>query len=110
MAFEYPPTSHPNLTEWCRKLAISCIQSLRGKTDNTGTFTLTANSATTTVTETQGRIGTGTVIHWSPTTANASAALANVYLSSRSVSANTFTLTHTNNAQVDRTFSYTLTG
>jgi hypothetical protein len=110
MAVDYPPTWLSDIPEWCRKLAIAVSQALRGKTDNIGTFTLTANSATTTVTETQGRIGKDTVIIWTPTTANAAAAITNIYLSSRNVTSNTFTLTHTNNAQVDRTFSYILTG
>lgn len=110
MTVNYPPTAGVNVVDWLRKLSTSVVSVIRGKLDNTGTFTLTANSATTTITETDGRIGEDTVIAWSPVTANASAAIANIYLSSRDVENKTFTLTHTNNSQTDRTFSYTLTG
>lgn len=110
MTINYPPTTSSNVIDWLRKLSISVVDTIRGKLDNTGTFTLTANSAITTVTESAGRIGENTIVIWMPITANAATAMANVYLSSQSVTNKTFTLTHTNNAQTDRTFSYMLIG
>jgi hypothetical protein len=75
---------------------------IAGKADVTETFTLTANSATTTVTDT--KFESNMVVIWAPTTANAASAMTNLYISSRS--RNSFTLTHANNAQTDRTFLY----
>lgn len=48
------------------------------------------------------------VVLLSPMTANAAAAIPTTYVSL--VSQGAFTLTHLNNAQVDRTFRYTVTG
>lgn len=74
------------------------------------TITLTANSATTTVTFYPGVLSTTSQLILIPTTANAAAATANVYVSAKSVSSKTITLTHANNAQTDRTFGYVLIG
>lgn len=79
---------------------------LRGHTQNTGTLTLTANVATTT--RVDSNCHANSVVLLSPTTANAAGALATLYVSS--VLAGSFVLTHANNAQVDRTFKYTLNG
>jgi hypothetical protein len=100
-------TDHANLF---RKLIPPLQGVMQGRTNNTGTFTLTANSATTTVTLAAGRLGENTVITYMPTTSNAAAAMTNIYIASRSVADSTFTITHTNNAQVDRTFKFVLTG
>lgn len=83
-----------------------------GKTNNTGTVTLTANQATTTVTVASGLIGQDSVILFSPTTANAATeyAAGSMYVSTRDVLNNQFTITHVNNAQADRTFSYVFIG
>lgn len=89
-----------------RKLAETINRVLQGKTNTTGTVTLTANQATTAVTDL--RAGPDSHISFTPTTANAAAALAGMYVSSRGNE--TFTLTHANNAQTDRTFTYSVTG
>ena len=78
-----------------------------GKINSTGTVTLTASVATTTVTDF--RIGADTVVLLSPTTANAAAALGTTYHSS-TTAGTSFVLTHANNAQTDRDFRYTLLG
>lgn len=75
---------------------------LTGKMNNTGSLTITANAATTTLTDS--RLGANSVVLLMPTTLNAAAALANVYF-------DTFTTGscvahHTNNAQTDRVFRY----
>jgi len=79
-----------------------------GKNNAKGDVTLTASSATTVVSDF--RAGEDSVILFTPTSANAAAEVGGgtMYISSRSQ--NTFTITHANNAQTDRTFIYTITG
>lgn len=79
---------------------------LSGKTNNIGTVTLTANSATTTLADS--RIGINSVIHMQPTTANAATAITNVYFGAPGDG--TVTINHSNNAQTDRTFLYSIIG
>jgi LDH2 family malate/lactate/ureidoglycolate dehydrogenase len=112
MAFLQAPENMPEVMEWCRRIARVVNQAMQGKANNTGTVTLTANSATTTVTEAPNRIGDATVILFMPTTANAATEFGagSLYVSARSVANNTFTITHANNAQNDRTFNYVLVG
>jgi len=75
---------------------------LSGKLNNSGSLTLTANAATTTVSDQ--RIGSNSVILLMPTTANASAALGGLYFDTFD---NGFcTAHHANNAQTDRSFRY----
>lgn len=79
---------------------------LKGKLNNTGTLTLTANAATTTLTDS--RIGANSVISLMPTTANAASAISTTYFGT--FLDGSCVITHTNNAQVDKTFSFTVTG
>lgn len=86
-----------------------------GKTNNVGTVTLTANQDTTTVTVPPGLIGESTVIIFSPNTLNAAKALTHngtgsMYVSSRDVLNNQFTINHQNNGETDRSFSYVFIG
>ncbi len=81
-------------------------QLIEGRSNAVGTVTLRANEATTVVTSEV--IGANSTPLLMPTTANAAAALATTYVSS-SV-AGSFTLTHANNAQVDKTFYYAAFG
>jgi LDH2 family malate/lactate/ureidoglycolate dehydrogenase len=106
------PEFEPNTNNWLRKIVRVINGIMQGKTNNTGSVTLTANSATTTVTETGGRIGQNTLILFMPTTAHAATEFGagTMYVSARSVANNTFTITHVNNAQNDRTFNYVLIG
>lgn len=76
----------------------------RGKLNNGGEVTLTANAATTTLTD--ALITTNSVILLSPQTANASAALASTYFSAPVQGS--VTINHANNAQSDKTFKYTV--
>jgi hypothetical protein len=79
-------------------------QAILGNTNNTATVTLTANAASTTVSNS--RIGANSYIEFMPTTANAATekAAGSMYVSSRSKGE--FVITHANNAQTDRTFTY----
>jgi hypothetical protein len=92
-------------TELLWSQALQTINSLiNGRANNIGSFTLTANATSTAVTD----IGfeSQQIIVWMPTTANAAAEIAagGMYVSARANG--TFTVTHANNAQTDRTFSY----
>lgn len=77
-----------------------------GKINATGTVTLAASAATTVVTDF--RAGGDSVILLSPRTSNAAAAISTTYISTRAKQS--FTLTHANNAQTDRTFNYAVIG
>lgn len=99
-------TSWKDPTEWSAKLARAVNNILKGKTNNTGSVTLTANAASTTVTDP--RVGYNSVVTLSPTTANAASAVATTYIAT--YGDGTFTITHVNDAQVDKTFKYIVTG
>lgn len=79
---------------------------LDGKINATGTVTLATGSATTTLSDR--RIGTGSVILFMATTANAAGDLANLYVTGRTDGQ--ATLNHSNNAQADRTYAYVVLG
>lgn len=100
------PPRWTDIGDQLRRIVLAVNNILRGKTNNTGTVTLTANSATSTLTDI--RIGINSVILLQPTTANAAGALATTYFGT--AGDGTVTINHANNAQTDRTFSYTLTG
>lgn len=89
-----------------RQLAIVVNNVLSGKMNNTGTLTIAANAATTTLTDS--RIGARSVVLLMPTTANAAAALVNIYFSA--FGDGSCTVNHANNAQADRTFRYAVVG
>lgn len=100
----YNPNHDDMLRDHLRVLQLLML----GKTNNTGSVTLTANTTTTTVTLAKGQIGKDTVITLAPTTANAKAEGIPYY--SVNVTNNSFTITHANNAQTDRTYGYILVG
>jgi len=77
-----------------------------GRIDVADTVTLTANVATTVVTD--NKFESQMVPSFTPTTANAATGLTSLYVSARTQGA--FTLTHANNAQTDRTYLYTRFG
>ena len=99
-------TSYITPVEGVRQLGQAINSILRGKTDNTGTVTLTASQTTTVVKDFNASVNSH--ISLTPLTANAAAALGTTYISTRDTE--TFTITHANNAQTDRDFTYTVTG
>lgn len=101
-------TSARDLKLFLRQMATVINGVLDGRQNNVGEVTLTASSATTVVTER--RCGTDSVITLMPKTANAASELGNGTLYVSSVTTESFTLTHANNAQSDRTFGYEVTG
>ena len=111
MAFQgypLPPIDWHDEKEHRRKLAESIGGLLDGKVNSVGDVTLTANQATTTLSDR--RIGPDSFIHFMPTTANAAAEVGagGFYVSARAQYS--ATLTHANNAQADRTFRYVVLG
>jgi hypothetical protein len=85
--------------------ALAMNQLVDGKRNSAGTFTLAISTTTTTVTNE--RCSTDSKVLFSPRTSNAAAALASTYIT---VANGSFTVTHANNAQTDRTFSYDIAG
>ena len=77
---------------------------LQGKTNNTGSVTLTASTTTTTITDE--RLGFGSVILLSPLTANAAAQTP--YISSKLKGS--VVITHTSVASTDLDFDYVIVG
>jgi hypothetical protein len=96
--FEHPPFS-PAV-----QIAQTINALINGRANNTGSFTLTANAASTAVTD----VGyqTQQKILFTPTTANAAAEIGagTMYVSAKGQGS--FTITHANNSQTDRTFDY----
>ncbi len=87
------------------KFALSLQQLASGRSNAVGTVTLRANETTTTVST--DNCATGSAIVLTPNTANAAAALGSSYVTAANKS---FTITHANNAQTDRTFTYAIQG
>jgi hypothetical protein len=79
---------------------------LKGRANNVGEVTLTENTTSTTISDIRIRLTMTAVLI--PRTANAAAAMTNVYISA--VADGSITLTHSNTATVDRTFDYILHG
>lgn len=93
----------PALTE---RNPVRILQAIRdlfaGRSNAVGQFTLTASTTTTTVTAPNASVASR--ITFSPRTSNAAAALGSTYVSAKAQGS--FTVTHANNAQTDRTFDY----
>ena len=94
-------TSFETWIEGIRQLATAININADGQT---GTVTLTANSASTTLTD--HRITPSSVIGLMPTTANAATAIATTYIGT-SVNESA-TITHANTATTDRIFKYSI--
>ena len=87
--------------EWSRR-------GMPGKQNNAPLWPQAANAASTTFTD--DRIGLETALHWSPTTANAAAIVASMYVSEASRKNGEVTITHTNNSNTDKIFRITFHG
>lgn len=98
----------PAIRTWMRTIAAR-LRSLVAR-ENTFLVTLTANAASTTVTDV--RIASTTAILLEPTTANASAEIGagTIYVSETGRTQGSAVITHANNAQTDRTFRVKLGG
>lgn len=85
-----------------QRLAQGIRDLFAGRSNAVGTVTLTANSATTVVSALN--VGADSRVFLMATTANAAAEAGGTALRISSVGAGTFTVTHANNSQTDRTF------
>lgn len=112
MTVRIPSPTFVDRKEWELSITNAITSLINGKTNNTKSLTLVANSASTQVAEAPGRIGLNTIILFMPTTANAATEYASggMYVSAIDIENRTFTITHANNAQTDRTFNYVLIG
>lgn len=104
--FPVPPAWHVDLAEWVRQIRDAVAGLMDGKHNASGSVTLTANAATTTLSDR--RIHAESVITFMPTTANAAAEMDSLWVSARGDGS--CTLNHANNAQSDRTLDYMLGG
>lgn len=102
------PESHPDPLEFSRLISRRVNGLLDGKLNAVGSLTLTASTTVTTVTEL--RAGINSVIVLTPTSANAAAEVGGGALYVASKGAESFVLSHANNAQTDRTFDYLVLG
>lgn len=99
----------PGLDETDQKKIILSLQQLAaGRSNAVGTVTLTASVTTTTVTDNNCASGSTPILI--PTTANASAEMGNGTIYISTVANKSFTITHANNSQTDRTFKYAILG
>jgi hypothetical protein len=83
-------------------------QLAEGRSNAVGAFTLTAGAASTVVTAPT--CGAGSSVLVFPKTANAAAELGNDTIYIGTVANSSFTVTHANNGQTDRTFMYAALG
>lgn len=90
------------------KIAFAINQLAQGRSNAVGSVTLTANAATTTVAAPA--CGPNSKVFLFPTTANAAAIVAATYVATATVTAGQFIVTHTNNANNDKTFFYVCLG
>ena len=88
------------------RLAQSIRELWEGRGHSSGTVTLTAGATSTTVSA--ANCGPNSRVLLTALTANAAAALATTYISATTTGS--FTITHANNAQTDRTFNYAFKG
>jgi len=81
---------------------------LDGKVNSTGSFTCTTSATSTVVTDF--RAGKQSIILLMPTTANAASEVSNgtIFISARNKQS--FTVTHSNNSQADRSYGYAILG
>lgn len=91
-------------------LAAAAALAMQGKINATGTFTCTANAATTVLNDP--RLTVNGVVLFDPTTANAAAELAagTIYTLTANRNNRAWTVTHANAASTDRTFRYLIIG
>lgn len=91
---------------WGRAVQLKINNLFRGKMNIVGSVTLTANSATTALSD--DLISPDSIVVVMPMTANAAAAIGGLYFSTPT--AGLVTINHANNAQTDRTFRYGVMG
>ncbi len=106
------PEKMTDVYAWVRIIAAKVNQILRGKTNNVGEITLTANSTTSAISVPIGVFGDKTAFLFDATTAHAATALGSgsMYVSTRNPDLGTYTITHPNTADTDKTFRVAYVG
>lgn len=104
------PTSGASWKEWLLKVSYAVNDMRHGHMNTGGTFTLTANVGSSTLTD--DRISVDSTVVLFPCTANAAAELGNgtIYQAESGRINGTAVFTHANNAQTDRTFRLVIIG
>jgi hypothetical protein len=90
------------------RIVTAIRQLFEGRSNAVGSFTLAAGATTTTVTA--NNCGAGSTVLLTPTTAHAAAEIAAGGMYVSAVANKSFTVTHANNSQSDRTFQYACFG
>jgi len=108
--FRAPPLFSNDETIHRKQLGESINNIIVGKLNNVIDVTLTASSATTTITD--ARIGVNTAFIFTPTTANASAEIGagTIHVVTTSRVNGSAIVTNANNSQTDRTFKVVMVG
>jgi hypothetical protein len=90
------------------KIVRAVRELFEGRSNAVGRFTLAANAASTTVTA--ANCGAASTVLLTPTSAHAAAEVGSGTIYVSAVANGSFTLTHANNSQADRTFLYAALG
>lgn len=106
--FPSAPLGGQNIERWLRLSSEVINGLLAGRSNNTGELTLTANAASTTLTDP--RLNVFSVVLLDPVTSNAAAAIATTYATKANRNNGSWVFTHANNAQTDKTFRYAIVG
>lgn len=101
-----------NAITWGIKVTNTANNCLNGKMNSIGTFTLNASTVSTSVKFVQGLIGDNTKMIWYPLTANAATVAYDgaMFLSTVDPTNNIMGLTHTSDANTNKTFAFILIG
>lgn len=107
-----PSFTGNNMDEWALKAKNTINNNLNGKLNSTGTFTLAASTVSTEIKFANGMVGQDTKILYFPLTLTASAVAYDgaMFMSSRDVANSVLGLTHTSDANTNKTFAYVLIG
>lgn len=110
MAIRAPRQTAGNMNEWVKDTADIITAMQRGRSNASGTLTLTANAASTTLTD--ARIAADSAVILIPATANAAAEIGagTLYVSETGRVNGSVVISHANNAQTDRTYRYAIIG
>jgi hypothetical protein len=90
------------------KIVRAVRELFEGRSNAVGSFTLAANAASTAVPA--ANCGAASTVLLTPTTAHAAAEIGNGTIYVSTVANGSFTVTHANNSQADRTFLYAALG
>lgn len=106
-----PPYLRSNIDEWALQGTKTINGVLQGKTNNTGTFTLTASTVSSSFTVAEGIIGQNSEIFFTPHTPNAATEFGagSIYIT-KDVANTKFIVTHASTADADKIFGYIVVG